>query len=265
MMVYPEIDPIAFSLGPLKVHWYGLTYLVGFMAAWGIGVYRSRKPWSPLSKGQIEDLIFYGALGVVIGGRMGYVFLYNFEQFKADPAWLFRVWEGGMAFHGGLLGVIFAVVVFARKTKNRFIDVMDFAAPLVPIGLGCGRIGNFIGQELWGRASDVSWAMVFPKAADGIARHPSQLYQAFLEGLVLFVIIFWFSAKPRPRAAVSALFIFCYGVFRFAVEFTRQPDAHIQFDLFGWMTRGQMLSLPMIILGLIIFTVVMLKGKPREY
>lgn len=263
MLIYPEIDPVAFSLGPLTVHWYGLTYLVAFMAAWGLGIYRSTKPWTPINKKQVEDLIFFGAMGVVIGGRLGYVFLYNLDQFLDDPLWLFRVWEGGMAFHGGLIGVILAVALFARKNDKAFIDVMDFTAPLVPIGLGCGRIGNFLGQELWGRATDVSWGMVFPKAADNIARHPSQLYQAFLEGFVLFAIVFWFSSKPRPRAAVSALFLIIYGLFRFGVEFVREPDAHLQYA-FGWMTRGQMLSIPMIALGLIIFLIAMSSKTVEE-
>ena len=256
MLTYPEIDPVAFSLGPLTVHWYGLTYLVGFVGGWALGVYRSKQAWSPVTKKQVEDLLFFVALGVVLGGRLGYVFLYNFGQFLEDPLWLFRVWEGGMAFHGGLIGVVVAVLLFAKKTNNKFIDVMDFCAPLVTIGLGSGRIGNFIGQELWGRASDVPWAMVFPKAGDGIARHPSQLYQAFLEGLVLFLVMFWFSSKPRPRAAISSLFLIVYGIFRFFVEFFREKDAHIDY-IFDWMTRGQLLCIPMVLIGLAIFIISM--------
>lgn len=262
MLTYPAIDPVAIALGPVKVHWYGLMYVVALLAAWGLGVYRAGRPGAPLSKAQIEDLIFYGAVGVIVGGRMGYVFFYNFSEFLANPIWLFKVWEGGMSFHGGLLGVVFALIVYSRKIKQPFLAVMDFTAPLVPIGLGCGRIGNFIGQELWGRATDVSWAMVFPKDPEALARHPSQLYQAFLEGIVLFVIVFWFSRKPRPRAAVSSLFLIIYGAARFAVEFVREPDSHLKSELvFGWMTRGQLLSLPMVVLGLAIFLYVMFVKK----
>lgn len=260
MLVHPEIDPVALSLGsftlfgrtigPLQVHWYGLMYLFGFLAAWLIGRHRSKANHSPLNAQQVEDLVFYGAMGAVLGGRIGYVFFYNFAAWLEDPILLFRVWQGGMSFHGGLLGVIVTMFFYARRVNRDFIEVCDFLAPLVPIGLGLGRLGNFIGQELWGRASDLPWAMVFPKeGANAIARHPSQLYQAFLEGIVLFAIVFWFSAKPRPRGSVCALFLLVYGCFRFLVEFVREPDAHIGFDLFGLMTRGQVLSLPMILGG----------------
>lgn len=254
MLEYPQIDPVAFSLGPVEVHWYGIMYLCAFAAAWLLALYRARQPHSPVRPGQVEDMIFWGALGVVLGGRCGYVLFYNSGEFANDPLMLFRVWEGGMSFHGGLLGVIVAMWLYARRIDRRFIDIMDFVAPLAPLGLGFGRLGNFIGQELWGRATDpdAPWAMVFPRDPDALPRHPSQLYQAFLEGLVLFVIVFWFSRKPRPRAAVSGLFLLCYGLFRFTVEFVRTPDAHIGFDLFGWMTRGQVLSAPMVALGLIL-------------
>ncbi len=252
MLTHPNFDPVAIAIGPLKVHWYGLMYLIGFAAAWWLGRYRSRLAHCPLQRDQVDDLIFYGALGVVLGGRFGYVLFYNFDQFLANPLWLFKVWEGGMAFHGGLLGVIVAMWLYGRRIGVALGDVLDNVAPLVPIGLGMGRLGNFIGQELWGRAADVPWAMVFPKDPSGLARHPSQLYQAALEGLLLFVILFWFAHKPRPRWAVGALFVTCYGCFRFIVEFFRQPDSHIGFDLFGWLTRGQLLSLPMIIGGLLL-------------
>lgn len=262
MLTYPNIDPVAFSLGsfeifgktlgPIEVHWYGLMYLVAFATAWALGVFRAKKSHSPIAAKNVEDLIFYGALGVVIGARIGYIFFYNLGDFFANPLILFKMWEGGMSFHGGLIGVIIAMVLFSRKVQRPFIDVMDFTAPLVPLGLGFGRIGNFIGGELWGRVTDVPWGMVFPKAPEALARHPSQLYQAFFEGLVLFTILFWFSSKPRPRYTVSSLFLICYGTFRFMVEFVREPDAHIGF-MFGWMTRGQLLSLPMIIIGGAIF------------
>jgi phosphatidylglycerol:prolipoprotein diacylglycerol transferase len=251
MLSYPEIDPVAFSLGPLQVHWYGIMYLLGFAGAWQLAMVRARKTNAPCRPEQVEDLIVYGAMGVILGGRFGYVLFYHFERFLSDPLWLLRVWEGGMSFHGGMLGVILALYFYARKINAPFFAVTDFVAPLVPIGLGLGRLGNFIGQELWGRASDVSWAIVFPKDPLGLARHPSQLYQAALEGLVLFAILFWFSAKPRPRMATGGLFLMLYGIFRFVVEFVREPDSHIGFDLLGWMTRGQLLSLPMIVAGIL--------------
>jgi phosphatidylglycerol:prolipoprotein diacylglycerol transferase len=266
MLKYPEIDPVAFSLGPLEVHWYGIMYLCAFAAAWLLALYRARQPHSPIKPRQVEDLIFWGALGVVIGGRVGYVLFYNLGAFFDNPLMLFRVWDGGMSFHGGMLGVIIAVWLYSRKIGQHFLDMADFVAPLAPLGLGFGRIGNFIGQELWGRPTDpdAPWAVVFPRDPEGLYRHPSQLYQAFLEGLVLFIILFWFSRKPRPRAAVSALFLILYGLFRFIVEFVRTPDAHIGFDMFGWMTRGQVLSLPMILLGLVIFVWVYVKSRSGE-
>lgn len=264
MLQYPDLNPIAFTIpigpislggitiGPLNVHWYGIMYLLAFASAWMIAMYRAKSPTAAINKAQVENLITYGAFGVILGGRFGYVMFYNFDQFLRDPLWLFRVWEGGMSFHGGLIGVIVAMMIYAYRINRSFISVMDFVAPIVPLGLGFGRLGNFIGQELWGRVSDAPWAMVFPKAMDplGIARHPSQLYQAFLEGLVLFVILFWFSAKPRPRGAVSGVFLLGYSAFRFGVEFVREPDQGIGFDLMGWMTRGQLLCVPMFLLGL---------------
>lgn len=252
MIPYPQIDPVAVAIGPLKVHWYGLMYLAGFIAAWWLALRRSRKPWSPVIKSEVEDLILYCAIGVVVGGRLGYMFFYNFPELLADPLSLVRVWEGGMSFHGGFVGVMVAAAIYARRIGTTFPALIDFVAPLVPIGLGLGRVGNFIGQELWGRETDVAWGMVFPRDPEQLVRHPSQLYQAFLEGLVLFAVLWWFSRKPRPRLAVGGLFVLLYGIFRFAVEFVREPDSHIGFDLFGWMTRGQLLSLPMIAAGIAI-------------
>lgn len=252
MLTYPDIDPIAVSLGPLKVHWYGIMYLIGFAAAWWLGKRRAARPGSPLTPEQVADMIFYGALGVVVGGRAGYVLFYNFEQFLQDPLWLFAVWEGGMSFHGGLIGVIVTMLLYARKLGVRFFALADFVAPLVPIGLGAGRLGNFIGGELWGRVTDLPWGMVFPHAGD-LPRHPSQLYQLALEGFALFVILWLYSARPRPTMAVSGLFLICYGIFRFMVEFVRQPDAHLNFVALDWVTMGQLLSLPMVAAGMLLF------------
>ncbi|MDO6514932.1 MULTISPECIES: prolipoprotein diacylglyceryl transferase [unclassified Neptuniibacter] len=243
-----DIDPIAVALGPLKIHWYGLMYLVGFAAAWWLGVRRARRAGSGWSEEQISDIIFWGAMGVVLGGRAGYVIFYNFDKFISDPLWLFAVWEGGMSFHGGLLGVIVVMYLFGRQHKKTLFQMTDFIAPLIPVGLGAGRIGNFIGGELWGRVTDQPWGVVFPRAGN-LPRHPSQLYEFVLEGVVLFVLLWWFSSKPRPRMAVSGLFLLLYGIFRSMVEFVREPDEHIMFLAFDWLTMGQLLSLPMIILG----------------
>ncbi len=243
-----DIDPVALDLGFIQVHWYGLMYLIGFAGALLLGNYRADQPDSDWTKEQGSDFIFWGAVGVVLGGRFGYVLFYNFERFLESPLWLFKVWEGGMSFHGGLLGVLVALWLFGRKTQKSLSQMGDFVTPLVAIGLGAGRIGNFIGAELWGRATEVPWGVVFPKV-DAIARHPSQLYQAFLEGVVMFVIIWLYSSKPRPAFAVSGLFLILYGCFRSFVELYREPDAHIGFVAFGWVTKGQMLSLPMVLIG----------------
>ncbi len=253
MLTYPSIDPVLISLGPFTVHWYGVMYLLGFGAAWLLARSRSQRAWSPVRRDQVEDLIVYAAFGVILGGRCGYVLFYNFDKWLADPLWLLRIWEGGMAFHGGLLGVVVALILYARKLKQPWLTVTDFVVPMVPIGLGLGRIGNFIGQELWGRASDWPVAMIFPRDPEQIARHPSQLYQAGFEGLLLFIILFWYSRRPRPEGAISGLFLLLYGLFRSAVEFAREPDGHIGFDMFDWVTRGQLLSLPMVVGGVLLF------------
>lgn len=249
MLSYPNIDPVAFSIGPVQVHWYGLMYLLSFAIGWALAAYRSRTRDAVLKPGQAEDFTFYVAMGIVAGARIGYILFYNVEAWLNDPLVLLRVWEGGMSFHGGMIGLAIAMLLYARKINKNFFDLVDFVAPFAPVGLFFGRIGNFIGGELYGRVSDVAWAMQFPGDPDNL-RHPSQLYQAALEGLVLFVVLFWFSSKPRPRGAVIGLFMVLYGIFRFSVEFVREPDAHIMFDLFGWMTRGQLLSLPMIGVGI---------------
>lgn len=253
MLQYPEIDPVAISIGPLRVHWYGLMYLVGILLAWWFMRVRAARPESGWTPQMISDLIFYGALGVVVGGRLGYVLFYNFGALLADPISLLRVWEGGMSFHGGMLGVFVACWLYGRKTGKGFFGVTDFLAPAIPLGLGAGRLGNFINGELWGRVTDVPWGMVFPNPDAGpLPRHPSSLYQMFLEGVVLFTVLWLFSQRPRPTMAVSAMFLLGYGVFRFAVEFVRQPDDHIGYIAFGWLTMGQLLTLPMIAAGIVI-------------
>ena len=251
MLVFPEFDPVAVSLGPVKIHWYGLMYVLAFLFAYGLATYRSkqRDGWTPE---MVSDLLFYGALGVILGGRIGYVLFYEFSQFLADPLWLFKVWTGGMSFHGGFLGVVVAMVFFARKYKKTAFQTLDFIAPCVPTGLMFGRIGNFIGGELVGRPVEnlnYPLAMIFPHV-DQLPRHPSQLYQALGEGLLLFIVLWWFSSRPRPRMAVSAVFLMGYGLARFFVEFFREPDVDQGFILLGWVTKGQMLSFPMILIGL---------------
>lgn len=247
-MIYPQIDPIALSIGPLQVHWYGLMYLFGFAGAWWLGRVRAeRYGWTAE---QVEDLLFYGAIGVLVGGRLGYSLFYDFANNLADPLNIFKVWQGGMSFHGGLLGVLTAFWLFSKKTGKSFFEISDFMAPMVPIGLFFGRMGNFINGELWGKVSDVSWAMIFPTGGP-LPRHPSQLYEAGLEGLVLFVLLWLYSNKAKPLGAVSGLFLLGYGIFRFLIEFVRIPDAQYGYFAFEWLTMGQILSLPMIILGLV--------------
>jgi phosphatidylglycerol:prolipoprotein diacylglycerol transferase len=264
-MLYPDIDPVALAFGPLKIRWYGLMYLVGFAAAWWLGRWRARRPGSGWRVEEVDDLIFYGAIGAVGGGRLGYILFYSFHEWLADPMRIFRIWEGGMSFHGGLIGVLVAVAIYARRSRRRFFAVTDFLAPLVPLGLGAGRIGNFVNGELWGAPTSGAWGMQlpclrFPEHCTGLpadamlslARHPSQLYEAALEGLALFAILWLYSSRPRPTMAVSGLFLICYGLFRFAVEFVRLPDAHLGYLAFGWLTMGQLLTLPMLAAGLLL-------------
>jgi len=248
-MIYPQIDPVALSLGPLQIHWYGLMYLLGFVGAWLLG--RARAERYGWTAEQVEDLLFYGAIGVIVGGRLGYSLFYDLAANLEHPLNVLKVWQGGMSFHGGLLGVLAAFWLFARKTGKSYFAISDFIAPMVPIGLFFGRIGNFINAELWGKVSDVPWAMVFPNGGP-LARHPSMLYEAALEGLVLFLILWFYSSKPKPIGAVSGLFLLGYGVFRFMVEFVRIPDQQYGYLALDWLTMGQILSLPMIILGTII-------------
>ena len=248
MIIYPNIDPIAFTLGPVEVRWYGLMYLVAFLSAWLIMTLQAKRLNQGWTSTHISDLVFYGALGVILGGRLGYILFYDFAAFIDNPIRLFHIWQGGMSFHGGLIGVIVALWLYGRSIDRSFFQVMDFIAPAVPIGLGAGRIGNFLNSELWGRVSDVPWAMVFPNGGP-LPRHPSMLYEALLEGLVLFIILWIYAAKPRPTMAISGLFLILYGAFRSLVEFFREPDMHIGFIAFDWLTLGQLLSLPMIVIG----------------
>lgn len=250
MLPYPQIDPVAIALGPLKIHWYGLMYLVGIGGAWLLASRRLERFDATWTKDKLSDLVFWVAMGVILGGRLGYVFFYDFAAYIAEPAKILRVWEGGMSFHGGLIGVMLATWWFGRRNGKSFFELMDFIAPLVPIGLGAGRIGNFINAELWGKASDVPWAMIFPTDPQQLARHPSQLYQFALEGVALFTILWFYSRKPRPTMAVSGMFAACYGVFRFIVEFVRVPDAQLGYLAWGWLTMGQILCLPMILGGI---------------
>ena len=248
MLTFPNIDPVALNLGPLKIHWYGIMYLVAFGAALWLGSRRAGKPGSGWNAEQISDVIFYGALGTVLGGRIGYTLFYSMDGFLSDPVSIFRVWEGGMSYHGGMIGVAIAMWLFGRKYKKSFFETTDFITPLVPAGIAAVRFANFINGELWGRVTDSPLGMVFPTGGP-LPRHPSQLYEMLLEGVLLFFIVWFYSAKPRPRMAVSGVFSLGYGSFRFLVEFFRQPDEHLGFLAFNWLTMGQVLSMPLIILG----------------
>ena len=269
-MIFPDFDPVAVQLGPLAIRWYGLMYLAGFAAAWWLGRVRARRPGAVISPPQMDDLLFYAALGVILGGRLGYILFYDFESWLADPLQIFRVWEGGMSFHGGFLGVLVGMWWYGRRIGKRFFALTDFIAPLVPLGLLAGRIGNFINGELWGAPGSVPWAMqlscanhpslcwdkllLAPSSVLTPPLHPTQLYEAALEGLVLFLLLWLFSARPRPVMAVSGLFLLGYGLFRFMVEFLRMPDAHLGYLAYGWVTMGQLLSAPMMVAGVLLLS-----------
>ena len=254
MLTYPNIDPVALHLGPLQIRWYGISYVVGILLAWRLLHYRALKqPLLGWTTVQVADLIFYGAFGVIIGGRLGSVLFYNLPYYLAHPLEIIMINRGGMSFHGGLLGVLAALWLYSRTINQTFGETTDFLAPVVPVGLFFGRIANFINGELWGAPSSLPWAVIFPDPrAGGISRHPSQLYEAFLEGMVLFMILWFFSEKIRPKLAVSGMFLLCYGIFRFAIEFVREPDANIGYLAFGWLTMGQVLSAPMIVAGMVL-------------
>ena len=264
-MRYPAIDPVIFSLGPLAVRWYGLAYLAACLVCWWLGNLQRRRAFPDWTRQQVSDLVFYGALGAVLGGRVGYVLFYGFEPFLRDPLVLLRIWDGGMSFHGGLLGAVAAMAWFGRRVDRGFWQVADFVAPLVPIGLGLGRLGNFANTELPGRMTELPWGLIYPCDADAVrsinmlctgewesfARHPSSLYQAFAEGVLLFGVVWWVAARPRPAGVVSGTFLAVYGALRFATECFREPDAHIGYIAFNWLTMGQLLSLPMAIIGML--------------
>lgn len=246
--IHPQFDPVAIHLGAFGVHWYGLMYLTGFLGFLLLGKYQIKhKPWFGWSAQMLDDALFYGALGVILGGRIGFVLFYQLGEYLQHPLDIFKVWQGGMSFHGGFLGVLVAMFFFNTKYLQPWLKIMDFVAPLVPLGLGAGRMGNFINGELWGRATNSNFGMIFPQV-DNIARHPSQLYEFALEGIALFCILWWFSRKQRPIGGISALFLIGYGSFRFLVEYTRQPDANLNLLALG-LSMGQWLSLPMIVIG----------------
>jgi phosphatidylglycerol:prolipoprotein diacylglycerol transferase len=268
---FVDFDPVAFSLGPVQVRWYGIMYLLAFASCWWLGQRRIAQGRLPVTADQFSDLAFYLMLGVILGGRIGYMVFYDTPELIHHPLSLLRVWEGGMSFHGGLLGVLVAALVWTRRHGLVFFDVVDFVAPLVPVGLGLGRLGNFINGELWGRKTDAWYGMIFPNALeslgrtreelysmylagelDGEARHPSPLYEFALEGVVMFAILWWYSRTPRPRYAVSGLFALLYGCFRFLIEFVRVPDVQLGYLAFGWVTMGQILSLPLIVVGVVL-------------
>lgn len=281
---FPDIDPVIFSIGPVSLHWYGLMYLVGFIFAMWLAIRRANRPGSGWRKEEVENLLYAGFLGVFLGGRIGYVLFYNLPTFLHDPLYLFRVWDGGMSFHGGLIGVIIVMIIFAKRSGRSFFQVSDFIAPLVPFGLGAGRLGNFINGELWGRVDPgCPWAMIFPGSREedlallpshpqwqslfetygALPRHPSQLYELVLEGIVLFIILNLFIRKPRPTGSVSGLFLVGYGVLRIIAEFFRQPDQQFTGEWVQYITMGQILSIPMVLAG-IIMMVWAYRHHPRQ-
>lgn len=248
MWQYPSIDPVAISLGPVSIHWYALSYLIGIGLVWLTLRYRTRVYQLDWTQDDLSDIVFYAVLGVLLGGRIGYMLFYGWEALLRDPLSALKIWEGGMSFHGGLIGVLIGVWFFARRKGVSFFAVTDFIAPSIPLALGCGRIGNFINGELPGRVTDVSWALVYP--GELVGRHPSSLYQALLEGPVLFAMLWVFAMKPRPLMVISGMFLVGYGSLRVLSEAFREPDSHIGFVMFNWVTQGQLLSVPMVLLGI---------------
>lgn len=258
MLVYPGFDPVALELGPLKLRWYGLTYLVAFAAAWWLARRRAAAPGSTWKPVDVDDFLFFAMLGVIFGGRIGYTLFYGFEFWLEDPLYILKVWEGGMSFHGGLIGVLVALAVFAARRGRQIADVFDFAAALPGIGIFAVRMGNFINGELWGRPGDAPWVML----VDGVARHPTQIYEALLEGVLLAIVLWWFTQRPRPQWAPSALFLIMYGAGRLLVEFWRLPDAHIGYLAGGWLTMGHVLTLPMLVGGIALLVYAYRQPRP---
>lgn len=261
MLVHPQFNPVALALGPVQIHWYGLTYLVAFALFMALANARARQPafaHAGWTRREVEDLLFWGVLGVVLGGRLGYALFYKPGYYLGNPTEILAVWKGGMSFHGGMLGVIVAMAAYARSRGRSWLEVTDLIAPCVPTGLASGRIGNFINGELWGKPTDFTWAFV----VDGVPRHASQLYEGALEGVVLFIILWTFTSRARPRLAPAGLFLLCYGCFRFLIEFVRVPDLNRGYLLFDWVTMGQILSLPMILAGLALLVIAYLNHQP---
>lgn len=260
MIAYPNIDPVAFHIFTWPVYWYGLMYLVGFVCGWALLAWRLSVSPRGFTQPELSDIVFYTMLGAIIGGRLGYMFFYDWRVLLENPLLIVQTWKGGMSFHGGALGVVIALALYARKIKKPFLSITDLIVPVVPIGLGAGRIGNFINGELWGRVTDMPWGMVFPEG--GLyPRHPSQLYEAGLEGIVLFLILWIYSRKPRPLGAVSGLFAIFYSIFRCSVEFFREPDVQIGYLAFDWFTEGQLLSLPLLLAGIGLVVYAYRRGK----
>ena len=245
-MILPEIDPIALQIGPLSIRWYSLTWLMAFLSIY----FLLSKRTNNLDSEKISDLMFYGMLGAIIGGRFGYMFFYGIEQLSKDPLSIFYVWQGGLSFHGGLMGVLVSCYFLSRRWNVKFFWLMDMVAPCIPPGLGLVRIGNFLNSELLGRPTDSAFGVIFPSDPSGILRHPSQLYQAFAEGIVLFIFLIWLSRKPKPTMNISGYFLMSYGILRFITEFYRTPDPHIGLVAFDVFTRGQILCVPMIVIGI---------------
>ncbi len=254
MLKYPNIDPVAIDLGLVQIRWYGISYICGILLAWWLLRHRAiTKPKLGWTAVQVSDLIYYGTLGVILGGRLGSVIFYNLPYYLSHPLDVLKVWQGGMSFHGGLLGVAMAVWYYSRRIDRNFFETTDFLIPVVPVGLFFGRIANFINAELWGAPTTLPWGVIFPDPhSGGLVRHPSQLYEALLEGIVLFIILWLYSEKHRPQKAVSGVFLLGYGVFRSIIEFVREPDANVGYLFGDWLTMGQVLSLPMIFIGVLL-------------